>query len=277
MIVKTVFELQKVLAEAKNNSKSIGFVPTMGALHTGHLRLIHRASEENDLVVVSIFVNPTQFNNKEDLLQYPRTIEKDLDLLKENCSNFIVFYPETVEIYPSNDNFTPIDLGHLDEVLEGKFRPGHFKGVVHVVHNLFKLVTPQKAYFGQKDFQQLAIIRFMTKAYGFPIEIIACDTLREPSGLAMSSRNMRLSEEQKVEALIIWETLKFIEANKSVLNPKELKNRAIDFFEKSTLKLEYLEIVNAENLFEAENWSEPAVCCIAAYCGEVRLIDNLLL
>ncbi len=277
MLVKTAFELRKVLIESINNSKSIGFVPTMGALHDGHLQLIQRASEENDIVVVSIFVNPTQFNNKEDLLHYPRTIEKDLDLLNENCTNFLVFLPETVEVYPSNDNFTPIDLGHLDEVLEGKFRPGHFKGVVHVVHNLFELVTPKKAYFGQKDFQQLAIIRHMAKEYGFPIEIVACDTLRESSGLAMSSRNMRLSEEQKVEALIIWETLNFVKANKSNLNPKDLKIRAINFFKKSRLKLEYLEIVNAENLYEAKNWSEPTVCCIAAYCGEVRLIDNLLL
>lgn len=277
MIVETVFELQKVLDEAKNNSKHIGFVPTMGALHKGHLRLVQRASEENDIVVVSIFVNPTQFNNQQDLLHYPRTIEQDLALLNDNCSNYLVFYPQADEIYPSNDQFKPIDLGHLAEVLEGKFRPGHFQGVVHVVHNLFHLVKPEKAYFGQKDFQQLAIIRFMTRAFNFPIEIVACDTLRESSGLAMSSRNMRLSEEQKVEALIIWETLNFVKANKLTLSPSELKNKAINFFEKGTLKLEYLEIVNSENLLEAQDWAEPTVCCIAAYCGEVRLIDNLLL
>ncbi len=277
MIVKTVFELQKILTEAKNNSKSIGFVPTMGALHAGHLRLIQRASDENDIVVVSIFVNPTQFNNKEDLLHYPRTIEKDLVLLKENCSNYLVFNPEVNEIYPSEDHFKSIDLGHLDEVLEAKFRPGHFKGVVHVVHNLFNLVKPEKAYFGQKDFQQLAIIRFMTKAYGFPIDIVACDTLREPSGLAMSSRNMRLSEVQKVDSLIIWNTLNFVKSNKSKLSPFDLKKKAIDFFGKGTLELEYLEIVNEENLLEAKDWTGPTVCCIAAYCGEVRLIDNLLL
>lgn len=277
MIVKTVFELQKMLDEAKINSKSIGFVPTMGALHAGHLQLIQRASEENDIVVVSIFVNPTQFNNKEDLIHYPRTIEQDLALLNENCSNYLVFNPEVDEIYPQNDQFKPIDLGHLDNVLEGKFRPGHFQGVVHVVHNLFQLVKPEKAYFGQKDFQQLAIIRHMAKAYGFPIEIVACDTLREPSGLAMSSRNMRLSEEQKVEALIIWKTLNFVKANKLTLSPSELKYRAVDFFEKGTLKLEYLEIVNSENLLEADDWKKPTVCCIAAFCGQVRLIDNLLL
>lgn len=277
MIVKSVFELRKVLDEAEKNSKNIGFVPTMGALHKGHLRLIQCASEENDIVVISIFVNPMQFNNKEDLLKYPRTIEKDLDLIKKHCAKYLVFYPETVEIYPSNDNFTPIDLGHLDKVLEGKFRPGHFQGVVHVVHNLFKLVTPKKAYFGQKDFQQLAIIRFITKAYGFQIDIVACDTLREPSGLAMSSRNMRLSEAQKVDSLIIWNTLNFVKANKSKLSPFELKKKAIDFFGKEKLKLEYLDIVNVGNLLEAKDWAEPTVCCVAAYCGEVRLIDNLLL
>ncbi|MFY7667781.1 MAG: pantoate--beta-alanine ligase, partial [Crocinitomicaceae bacterium] len=197
MIVKTVVELQKVLAEARNNSKNIGFVPTMGALHAGHLRLIQRASEENDIVVVSIFVNPTQFNNKEDLLHYPRTIEKDMALLKENCSNYLVFNPEVNEIYPSNDQFKSIDLGHFDEVLEAKFRPGHFKGVVHVVHNLFHLVKPEKAYFGQKDFQQLAHIRRMTKEELPQIEIVGCPTVREKDGLAMSSRNMRLNEEQR--------------------------------------------------------------------------------
>lgn len=277
MIVKTVFELRKILVETKNNSKRIGFVPTMGALHAGHLRLIQRASEENDLVVVSIFVNPTQFNNQEDLLHYPRTIEQDLALLNEHCENYLVFYPEANEIYPSDDSFKPIDLGHLDKVLEGKFRPGHFKGVVHVVHNLFHLVKPEKVYFGQKDFQQLAIIRHMTDEYRFPIEIVACDTLREPSGLALSSRNMRLSEGQKEEALIIWNTLNFVKSNKLKMSPKDLKNRAINFFEKGTLTLEYLEIVNSENLLEAQDWTKPTVCCIAAYCGDVRLIDNLLL
>jgi pantoate--beta-alanine ligase len=277
MLVKTILELRNLLEEAQKASKSIGFVPTMGALHQGHLRLVQRASEENELVVVSIFVNPTQFNNQEDLLHYPRTIENDLSLLEKHGNNFLVFNPEISEIYPENEDFQPINLGHFDQVLEGKSRPGHFQGVVHVVHNLFKIVQPTKAYFGQKDFQQLAIIRYMTKIYGFPLEIIACETHREPSGLAMSSRNMRLSEKEKVDALIIWETIHFVRKNKDNFSPLELKEQAILLFNNGKLKLEYLDIVNAENLLEATDWREPTVCCIAAYCGNVRLIDNLLL
>jgi pantoate--beta-alanine ligase len=275
--INTVFELQNRLNEVQNSSKSIGFVPTMGALHDGHIKLIQRAAAENDVVIVSIFVNPTQFNNQEDLLHYPRTLKKDLSLLEKNCKNYLVFSPEVSEIYPTNDNFQPIELGHLDQVMEGEFRPGHFQGVVHVVHNLFKIVRPTKAYFGQKDFQQLAIIRFVTKKYGFPIEIVACETLRESNGLAMSSRNTRLNENEKVNALIIWETLGFVRKNKTNFSPTELKEQAIQYFETGNLKLEYLEIVYTENLLEANDWHEPTVCCIAAYCGNVRLIDNLLL
>jgi pantoate--beta-alanine ligase len=277
MIVKTIFELRNLLEEAQKASKIVGFVPTMGALHDGHLRLIQRASEETDLVVVSIFVNPTQFNNQEDLLHYPRTLEKDIELLRNRCKNCFVFNPEISEIYPENDDFQSIDLGHLDQVLEGRFRPGHFQGVVHVVHNLFRIIQPKKAYFGQKDFQQLAIIRHMTKFFGFTTEIIACETHREQNGLAMSSRNMRLSENEKLEALIIWETLKYVKENKTYFAPMKLKEHAIKFFDKGNLSLEYLEIVKTDTLLEANDWDEPMVCCIAAYCGSVRLIDNLLL
>jgi pantoate--beta-alanine ligase len=277
MIVKTIFELRNLLEETQKASKIVGFVPTMGALHDGHLRLIQRASEETDLVVVSIFVNPTQFNNQEDLLHYPRTLEKDIELLRNRCKNCFVFNPEISEIYPENDDFQSIDLGHLDQVLEGRFRPGHFQGVVHVVHNLFRIIQPKKAYFGQKDFQQLAIIRHMTKFFGFTTEIIACETHRDQNGLAMSSRNMRLSENEKVDALIIWDTLNYVRKNKEYFNPTDLKIQALEFFGKGSLKLEYLEIVNSENLLNVNDWQEPSVCCIAAYCGSVRLIDNLLL
>lgn len=276
MLVKSVSELKDLLQSAKKLGKKVGFVPTMGALHEGHISLVNRAVLENDLVVVSIFVNPTQFNNQEDLKLYPRTLERDLDLLKsiENC---IVFFPFLDEIYPENEKFTPIDLGALDKILEGKFRPGHFNGVVHVVHNLFKIVLPHTAYFGQKDFQQLAVIRYMNKQYGFPIEVIGCETLRDKSGLALSSRNMRLSEEEKKDALIIWKTLNYIKENKHNFSPKEMQQKAIDFFNQGKLELEYLEIVNADTLNEANDWHAENVCCIAAYCGKVRLIDNLLL
>jgi pantoate--beta-alanine ligase len=269
-------ELKSILSALKSAGQSIGFVPTMGALHEGHKALIVKASYENDLVVVSIFVNPTQFNNKEDLALYPRTLDADLELLK-TIENGIVFVPDAVTIYPEKTSFKPFDLGILDKVMEGKHRPGHFDGVVHVVHNLFEIVKPTKAYFGQKDFQQLAVIRKMNAHYGFPIEIIACETLREESGLAMSSRNMRLSEQEKKDALILWKTLQFVKANQSKYTPNQLIKTALEYFESGTLILEYLDIVDVESLEKVEDWKSPRVCCIAAYCGKVRLIDNLLL
>ena len=269
-------ELKTVLNSFKIAGKSIGFVPTMGALHEGHKTLVDKASKENELVVISIFVNPTQFNNQEDLALYPRTLEADLDLLK-TIENGIVFVPSVTDIYPENTSFKPFDLGILDKVMEGKHRPGHFDGVVHVVHNLFEIVEPTKAYFGQKDFQQLAVIRKMNAHYGFPIEIIACETLRENTGLAMSSRNMRLSEQEKKESLIIWQTLQFVKDNKVNFLPDELIIKATDHFKSGNLTLEYLDIVEVDSLEEAINWDSQTVCCIAAYCGKVRLIDNLLL
>jgi pantoate--beta-alanine ligase len=276
MLVKSVSELKDLLRNAKEQENKIGFVPTMGALHDGHISLVNQANSENNLVVVSIFVNPTQFNNQEDLKLYPRTLEKDLELLQgfENC---IIFCPTISEIYPDNEQFNSIDLGKLDKVLEGKFRPGHFQGVVHVVHNLFKIVMPDNAYFGLKDFQQLAVIRFMNKQYEFPIQIFGCETLRDKTGLALSSRNMRLSDEEREDALILWKTLNYIKENKTAYSPIELKKQAINFFNQGKLELEYLEIVTAETLEIASDWSTENVCCIAAYCGKVRLIDNLLL
>ena len=276
MLVKSVSELKDLLRNAKEQENKIGFVPTMGALHDGHISLVNQANSQNNLVVVSIFVNPTQFNNQEDLKLYPRTLEKDLELLKgfENC---IIFCPTISEIYPDNEQFNSIDLGKLDKVLEGKFRPGHFQGVVHVVHNLFKIVMPDNAYFGLKDFQQLAVIRFMNKQYEFPIQIFGCETLRDKTGLALSSRNMRLSDEEREDALILWKTLNYIKENKTAYSPFELKKQAINFFNQGKLELEYLEIVTAETLEIASDWSTENVCCIAAYCGKVRLIDNLLL
>lgn len=258
------------------NKSEIGFVPTMGALHEGHLQLLRRASEENEMVIVSIFVNPTQFNNPEDLEKYPRTLEKDIQLLKQT-TNCIVFVPKYIDIYPKNDPYESIDLVGLDQVMEGKFRPGHFHGVVHVVYNFFKLIKPSRAYFGKKDFQQLAIIKHMNRVAKFPVQIVECETIREKSGLAKSSRNLRLNDEQKEDALILFQTLSFIKENKSSFqSPEELKREAIQKFNSGKLKLEYLEIVNSETL-EAltNNWSKNAVACIAAYCGEVRLIDNL--
>jgi pantoate--beta-alanine ligase len=267
--------LNEVLASLKVSKKIVGFVPTMGALHDGHLALVKNALIESDAVVVSIFVNPTQFNNVQDLDKYPRMLQADVDLLN-SIGKVIVFAPTVEEVYPENDAYTPMDLEGIDKVMEGEFRPGHFQGVVHVVRNLFQIVQPDKAYFGLKDFQQVAVIRLMTKKYNFPIQIIACQTLREPSGLAMSSRNLRLNESEREEALIIIQTLKYIQSLKGTKTPKEAKELATAFFSNGKLRLEYLEIVNSENLKPLDNeWDERNVVCLAAFCGAVRLIDNL--
>jgi pantoate--beta-alanine ligase len=267
--------LNEVLTSLKESKKTVGFVPTMGALHEGHLALVKNALSESDAVVVSIFVNPTQFNNLQDLDKYPRMLQADVDLLN-SIGNVIVFAPTVEEVYPENDTYTPMDLQGIDKVMEGEFRPGHFQGVVHVVRNLFQIVQPDKAYFGLKDFQQVAVIRLMTKKYNFPIKIIACQTLREPSGLAMSSRNLRLTESEREDALIIIQTLKYIQSLKGTKTPKEAKELAIMFFSNGKLRLEYLEIVTTENLKPLDNeWDEYSVVCLAAFCGAVRLIDNL--
>ena len=269
-------DLRSALSLLQEKGLSIGFVPTMGALHTGHLSLLDRALSENDWVVISIFVNPIQFNNQEDLAQYPRTLDSDL-LLIGSRNNCIIFHPEIAEVYPQNQFFVPIDLKGIDAVMEGKFRPGHFKGVVHVVHNFFQIIKANRAYFGQKDFQQLAIIRKMVAHFNFSTEIVSCETLREPSGLAMSSRNMRLNSSDIEAALIIYKTLLFVKENKSKMNPQTLKTSATDFFKSSDLQLEYLEIVDEKTLTNAVDWQATNVCCIAAYCNKVRLIDNIVL
>lgn len=258
----------------KAENKSIGFVPTMGALHEGHLALVKKALSEVDVVVVSIYVNPTQFNNKEDLEKYPRMLKKDVEFLYE-VGNILIFAPDFIEVYPSNDVFEIINLNGIDEILEGKYRPGHFQGVMHVVRNLFQIVQPNKAYFGLKDFQQVAIIKKMVKYLKFPIEIVACSTLREKSGLAMSSRNLRLTDIQKKEALIIIQTLNFLKDLKQKYNPREAKILAIEYFNEGDLKLEYLEIVESNTLhILSDTWAEESRCCMAALIGDVRLIDN---
>jgi pantoate--beta-alanine ligase len=209
------------------------------------------------------------------LKEYPRTLSADLTLLVgfQNC---VVFAPEEAELYPKNDEFVPMELGSIGRVLEGAFRPGHFEGVVHVVHNLFRLVGADQAYFGQKDFQQLAIIRLLTHFYGFKTAIIACPTIREVSGLAMSSRNMRLSGKERQEALIIIETLRLVESCKNKGSLTDALDSAKRLFHSGNLRLEYLAVVDPETLGEISEWQENQICCIAAHCGSVRLIDNLL-
>lgn len=274
-VIHTAKELRQFRQKLNENSQTLGFVPTMGALHNGHVSLIKKSTEENDYTLISIFVNPKQFNNSEDLKQYPRTLDADLTLL-EGLINCVVFAPDEEELYPKNDGFIPMELGSIGRVLEGAFRPGHFEGVVHVVHNLFRLVEANQAYFGQKDFQQLAIIRLLTKHFGFQTRIIACPTVRESNGLAMSSRNMRLSEKERQDALIIIETLRLVASSKSKHSIQETLVAARSLFEQGSLSLEYLAIVDPETLNELTEWQEKQICCIAAHCGSVRLIDNLL-
>jgi len=274
-----VFYTRKSLIDAinleKSLDKSIGFVPSMGALHEGHLALVKEALKEVDRVVVSIFVNPTQFNNSGDLEKYPRMLETDINLLN-SVGDVIIFAPEYSEVYPENDTYEPFDMEGLDRVLEGKFRSGHFEGVAHVVWNLFQIVQPDKAFFGLKDFQQVAVIKLMVKKLDLPIEIIACPTRRNSNGLALSSRNLRLTEQERVDALIIYKTLVFVKSLKLKFTPVEAKLQDIDFFNKGKLKLEYLEIVEDETLTPlTDSWAEKSTCCIAAFCGDVRLIDNI--
>ena len=276
-IIRLKAQLQTKIQSHKSAGKSIGFVPTMGALHAGHIALVNQCVAENDTCVVSIFVNPTQFNNATDLEKYPRTLERDAEMLeKAGCK--LIFAPESSEIYDNEElsNRFAFDFGGLDTVMEGKFRPGHFNGVVQIVSKLFQLVKPDKAYFGEKDFQQLAIIHRMTDILNFKIEIIDCPIVREPSGLAMSSRNERLTEEQRKKAVeiskVLFESRNFV----AQFSPAELTKWVIEKINVvEELQVEYYEIVNSTTLQTIESWNEPAVGCIAVFCGEVRLIDNI--
>lgn len=276
-IINKVEELKQALNLVRKEGKTIGFVPTMGALHEGHMDLVSRASADCDVVVVSVFVNPTQFNNSADLKHYPRTPEADAELLKKFGCDF-AFFPPVEEIYPKNSVSPQVDLGGLDLVMEGKFRPGHFKGVVQVVSRLFDIVEPHKAFFGLKDFQQVAVIKRMVEQLNLPLQIIACETSRTEKGLAMSSRNKRLSENQKEEALIIYRTLSQARRDADEFSPEETVARAKEYFEKGSLQLEYLNIVDPVTLKDlTTDWVPGATMCIACFCGEVRLIDNLTL
>lgn len=276
-LVKTISELQQQLAEYGKHG-SIGFVPTMGALHKGHLSLVEKARDENKTVVASIFVNPTQFNDPKDLQRYPRDIDADLKLLAPTGCD-IVFAPEPEEIYPEPDT-RKFDFGELETVMEGKHRPGHFNGVAQVVSKLFDIVKPDRAYFGQKDFQQLAVIKQLVKQLQLPVEIMACPIIREESGLAMSSRNQLLSSEQRENAAVINETLrkaKKLSGEKSVEELTEWVTVTIN--KNPLLDVEYFEVVDDENLQPVKSWKDSGtkVGCIAVYCGKIRLIDNIVL
>ncbi len=275
-VFSTIADLKAEIAAQKAAGKTIGLVPTMGALHAGHASLVKKCAAENDVAVVSVFVNPTQFNDKNDLKNYPRTLEKDAELLQSVGCN-LIFAPSEDEIYPEPDtrvfDFTP-----LDKVMEGKYRPGHFNGVAQIVSKLFDIVTPDRAYFGEKDFQQLAIIREMVKQLGLPLEIIACPIVREANGLALSSRNARLTDSQRKKAVTISKVL-FESRNFAPSKPiAELTDWVIDNVNKeSELRVEYFEIVDGNTLQAVADWNatDYIVGCITVFCGEVRLIDHI--
>ena len=275
ILVKTIAALNDALQSGAEDAVT-GLVPTMGALHPGHISLIEEAKKTSDFVMVTIFVNPTQFNDPADLERYPRDLERDMELLKESGAD-LVFAPSVKEIYPEKDE-RKFDLSPLDQVMEGKFRPGHFNGVAQVVSRLFSITRPNKAYFGLKDYQQLAIIRKMAQLEGFQIEIIGCPIIREADGLAMSSRNQLLTLEERNLSPRIFETLKMATGMKPAQTPVEIMEWVVERINGySPMEVEYFEIVDGTTLERIVEWgSGPRdVGCIAVYLGKVRLIDNI--
>ena len=275
-IINSIRELGTSLSADRESGRSIGFVPTMGALHEGHLSLVRRCTSENDVCVASIFVNPAQFNDKNDLVAYPRTPKEDYALLESSGCHY-VFAPSEAEMYPEPDLRT-FDLGTVATVMEGKFRPGHFNGVAQIVSKLFDAVQPGKAYFGEKDFQQVAVIRTMAAQLKLPVQIISCPIIREADGLAMSSRNVRLTPAHRQVAPFIARTLQeslLLSADNPVWEVAAYVVAALGH--EPLLTVEYFEIVDGNTLISIRKWEEApcAVGCIAVYCGETRLIDNI--
>ena len=272
----TVSQLQQALAEGQG--KVVGFVPTMGALHQGHISLVERARKECDIVVVSVFVNPTQFNDKNDLKNYPRTPEADAAMLEAAGVDYVLF-PSVEEIYPEPDTRV-FDFGQIDKVMEGATRPGHFNGVAQVVSRLFAIVNPDKAYFGEKDFQQIAVIRAMCAQLGLTLEIIDCPIIRDVDGLARSSRNTLLTPEHRAAAPHIYEVLSAAATKLGEMTPQQLTEWVVAEVENNPLlKVIYFQAVDALSLQQVENWndSEKIQGCIAVQAGEIRLIDNIKL
>lgn len=275
-VIHTIRELQAELSVQKAIGKRVGLVPTMGALHAGHASLVERSVAENDVTVVSIFVNPTQFNDKNDLAKYPRTLDADCQLL-QSVGASIVFAPSVEEVYPEPDTRS-FSYAPLDTVMEGAFRPGHFNGVCQIVSKLFDMVQPHCAYFGEKDFQQLAIIREMVRQMNYSLEIVGCPIVREVDGLAMSSRNTRLSAGERATALnisrILFESQEYAKTH-TLAETKAFVEEGIAAVD--GLRLEYYEVVDDRSLQTVHAWDEAEgiVGCITVFCGEVRLIDNI--
>lgn len=277
IIFKKAADISSFIREKSPEAKTIGFVPTMGALHAGHISLVDMAKKSDGLVVSSIFVNPTQFNDKKDFEKYPSTIEKDIDMLeKAGCD--LLFLPNVAEMYPEGTNTeTHYDLGYLETILEGKYRPGHFQGVCQVVDRLLDIVQPDCLYLGQKDYQQCMVLKKMTEARHPKTKIIIAPTMRETDGLAMSSRNMRLNEADRKLAVKISETLSFIKAESGKGYLEDIKERAKQYLAAEGFKVDYVEIANASTLepVEKNDGKTPLVALVAAFVGEVRLIDNI--
>lgn len=270
-------ELSEYLKARKEEGKSIGFVPTMGALHQGHLSLIEIAAHNTDVVVCSIFVNPTQFNDPEDLAKYPRPVETDIEKLQSaKCD--VLFLPAVSEMYSGDENWH-IDLGYLETILEGKYRPGHYQGVTQIVKKLFDIVEPDKAFFGQKDFQQVKVIAKLVDICQMRIEIVMCPILREDDGLAMSSRNIHLSNVERSQALTLSKALMQAQINFKDKSIQELEKEAQQYLDQSEgVELEYFEICNSDTLLPAESKDEAGlVALVAAKVGRTRLIDNIII
>ncbi len=275
-ILSTISEIESQLQGYRKREKTIGLVPTMGALHAGHASLVEKCVADNQISVVSIFVNPTQFNNKEDLMLYPRTPEKDYKLLA-NLGVDYIFAPSVNEMYPKED-LRIFDFGQLDKVMEGEFRPGHFNGVAQIVSKLFNIIKPNNAYFGEKDFQQLVIVKEMVNQLLIPVNIIGIPIVREKNGLAMSSRNQHLSQQQMEDASFIYKILYESSFLTDKFTPKEIADQIVrDINNVNGLKVEYFQIVDGDNLQPVLAWddSDYIVGCITVYCGKVRLIDNI--
>lgn len=280
-IVNSKNIISRLVSEYKLLGKTIGFVPTMGALHKGHISLVEKALSENNIVFVSVFVNPTQFDNSQDLEKYPRTLERDVELLKEVSDKKIIVYAPTVEdIYKNNVTSTKFDFDGLENEMEGEFRDGHFNGVGTIVKRLFEIVTPDNAYFGEKDFQQLQIIRKLVEKHNLSVNIVGCKIHRETSGLAMSSRNERLKPEHKKVAPFIYRTLKTAKKKFGTKSAAKVTEWVVSqFAEQDLLKLEYFTIADIKTLkpIKRKSKNKKYRAFIAAYAGEIRLIDNIAL
>ena len=279
IICKQATDLRSIFDSKRREGKKIGFVPTMGALHRGHISLIEQAKKQTGYIIASIFINPTQFNDPGDFTKYPVTIEKDIYLLEEAGAD-VLYIPKISEMYPGGTNsLEDYDLGYIETILEGKYRPGHFQGVCQVMSRFVKMIDPDILFMGQKDYQQCLVVKRLLTIMQSSVQLITCSTVREEDGLAMSSRNLRLSTDKRTKAVAIYQSLLLIKNNVQAGNLEALKNEAKLLLEKNELKPDYVEIADAEKLLPLNEWDgkQKIVALVAAYLDEVRLIDNIIL